>query len=260
MADQPRSSVPPAESGGTTDLLIQQHLTVLDSDDYVARAHSLLELEKLGKPAAKAIVESLLRDAKRIGRISTYSDALEEIGQPSVEVIVHALAHLGEVRRPEHAHLIENFAEVLARLGGKREAAHVAAQIPKLDAAIQRNGNVVLVESCEKAKAAIYGMLADLAVRDVVDGLLSMLGDGRRRVRLGLVEAVGKIGDRRALIPLLRLHRLDEGVSAAGQGDVREAFLKIVRREQVGPGDAMFAELATEERTTLEKILGKPKA
>jgi HEAT repeat protein len=260
MSDQPpgrRDSL--RERDGAPVATIQKCLKDLESSDFRVRTDSLTELEKLGQPAAEAIVESLMKQSPRLELLSSYSDALEEIGRPSVSVIANALSHIREVRRPEHAHLVETFVESLARIGGRREAPTIVEQLPKLDAAIRRNGNVVLVDCCEKAKVEIHRVLAELNVKDAVDDLVAMLGDGRRRVRLGIVEAVEELGDRRALVPLLRLHRLEEDVSFSGANQIERAFVKIARREKAAAGDADFKDLGAEERTTLEKFLPRAK-
>ncbi len=249
MSDQPPGRPEPLrERAGSSTPTIQKCLKDLGSQDFRVRSESITELEKLGQPAAEAIVESLMKDSSRFELLSSYSDALEEIGRPSVAVIVDALSQIKDVRRPEHAHLIETFVESLARIGGRPEARIIVGQLPKLEAAIKRNGNVVLVDCCEKAKV-------EMNVKDAADDLLAMMGDGRHRVRLGIVEAVEELGDKRALVPLLRLHRLEEDISFSGANQIDRAFVKIARREHIGPDHAMFKDLAPEERETLEKLL-----
>jgi HEAT repeat protein len=242
------------ERNGST-ATIQKCLKDLESADFRIRIESITELERLGQPAAEAIVESLMKDSSKFEVLSSYSDALEEIGRPSVAVIVDALTQIKDVRRPEHAHLIETFVESLARIGGRREARIIVDQLPKLEGAIKRNGNVVLVDACEKAKVEIHRLLAELNVKDAAEDLLRMLGDGRHRVRLGIVEAVEELCDRRALVPLLRLHRLEEDISFSGANQIDRAFVRIARREHVGPDHELFRSLAPEERATLEKLL-----
>ncbi len=256
MSDQPPGRPEPLrERAGSSTPTIRKCLKDLGSQDFRIRSESITELEKLGQPAAEAIVESLMKDSSKFELLSSYSDALEEIGRPSVAVIVDALSQIKDVRRPEHAHLIETFVESLARIGGKHEARIIVGQLPKLEAAIKRNGNVVLVDCCEKAKVEIHRVLAEMNVKDAADDLLGMMGDGRHRVRLGIVEAVEELGDKRALVPLLRLHHLEEDISFSGANQIDRAFVKIARREHVGPDHAMFRDLTAQERETLEKLL-----
>jgi HEAT repeat protein len=254
MIDQPPGRHEPSrERDGSTALAIQQRIRDLESTDFRLRAESMTELEKLGEPAARAIVSNLLRNPSSHENLSSYSDALEEIGKPSVNVIVHALSDLREVRRPDQAHLIQNLVETLARIGGRRSSRTIVDQLGKLDRAIHRNHNVVLVDCCEAAKVRIHRLLADLGVSDGVDDLIAMLGDGRRRVRAGLVEALERLGDRRALVPLLRLYRREEDVSYSGALTIKGAIREIARRGRVAVED--LKGLTAEERATLEKIL-----
>ena len=259
MADQPpgrRELL--RERGGSPVIAIQKHLHDLESDDFLVRSESIAELEKLGQPAAEAIVDSLLKGPSRLDRLTSYSDALEEIGRPSVNVIIHALRDIDDVRRPEHAALIENLVETLARIGGRGVVRHVTDQLGKLDRAIRRNHNRILVDCCEAAKVRIHRQLGELGAKQALEDLLAMLGDGRRRVRSGIVEAVEQLGDRRALVPLLRLHRLEESVSFSGALTIKGAFREIARREKIGgPDHPVFKELTPEERATLEKLLPK---
>ena len=140
MADQPPGRHHAVrESRGNAAVAIRKHLDNLESDDFLVRSESITELEKLGQPAAEAIVGSLLKGPSRLDRLTSYSDALEEIGRPSVNVILQALAHLTEVRRPEHAALIENFVETLARIGGRSVIVPITEQLAKFDRAIRRN-------------------------------------------------------------------------------------------------------------------------
>src|SRR5882672_2699784 len=85
---------------------IKKHVKELLSDDFKVRAASMTSLEKYGAVAAEAIV-----------------DALVKIGKPSLNVIVHALNHIADVKRPEDAYLIENFVEILTTFRDRRAAA-----------------------------------------------------------------------------------------------------------------------------------------
>jgi hypothetical protein len=82
-----------------------------------------------------------------------------------------------------------------------------------------------------------------------------MLGDGRKRVRDGVVEAVTRIGDRRALVPLVRLYDIDEHVTFSGAQFIKEAIREIARREHVTPDDKLFKELTAAERAALDRCV-----
>src|SRR3954471_21746065 len=83
---------------------IKKHVKELLSDDFSVRAASMTSLEKYGADAAEAIVDALVRKPEGI---TTFSEALVEIGKPSLNVILHALNHIADIKRPEDAYLIE---------------------------------------------------------------------------------------------------------------------------------------------------------
>ena len=84
-----------------------------------------------------------------------------------------------------------------------------------------------------------------------------MLGDGRRRLRDGIIESVTRIGDRRCLVPLVRLYDIDEHVTYSGAQFIKEAIREIARRERVTPEDRLFKDLTPAERATLDRVFVK---
>ena len=106
----------------------------------------------------------------------------------------------------------------------------------------------------ELTRVKIHETLAEWADVSGLRDLMKLLGDGRSRVRSGVVASLSKIGDRNALVPLLRLHALEGPVSSSGEQEMKAAFREIVRREGVGRDDTLFARLKEEERATLERL------
>jgi hypothetical protein len=82
-----------------------------------------------------------------------------------------------------------------------------------------------------------------------------MLGDGYKRIREGVIDALAKIGDKRALVPLIRLYNLELDISYSGAKNIKHAFREIVRREKILPRDPVFEDITHQERLTLEKFL-----
>lgn len=238
---------------------IRKHVKELLSDDFSVRAASISSLEKYGAVAAEAIVDALVRKSAEPHALTNFSDALAEIGKPSINVILHALNHIVEVKRSEDVYLIENFIDILTLLRDRRAAATLLEQLGKLNAAIRRNHNAQLVHCCELAKVKIHRALADFGEKGGLDDLLVLLGDGRKRVRDGVVEAVTRIGDRRALVPLVRLYDIDEHVTFSGAQFIKEAIREIARRERVTPDDKLFKDLAPVERAALDRVFPKAK-
>jgi HEAT repeat protein len=236
---------------------IKKHVRDLLSDDFSVRAASMTSLEKYGASAAEAIVDALVRKPGEPHALTNFSDALAEIGKPSLNVILHALNHILEVKRCEDVYLIENFVDILSLLRDRRAAAPLLEQLAKLNAAIKRNHTAQLVNCCEAAKVKIHRALAEFGEKGGLQDLLEMLGDGRKRVRDGVVEAMTRIGDRRALVPLVRLYDIDEHVTFSGAQFIKEAIREIARREHVTSEDKLFKDLVPAERAALDRVFPK---
>jgi HEAT repeat protein len=239
---------------------IRKHIKDLLSDDYTVRAASISELEKFGEDAAEELVDTIIRKSDQPHMLANFSDALAEIGRPSVNVVLHALTHIVEIRKPEDVYLLESFVELLGRLQERRAAAPLLEQLGKLDAAIKRNHHKQLVHCCEAAKVRIHHVLVELGEKGGLQDLLEMLGEGRHRVRDGVVAALTRIGDKRAVVPLVRLYDIEEHVSFSGAQFIKEAIREIARREHLTHDDPLYKELTTAERVLLDRILPKPKA
>lgn len=233
---------------------IRKHIKELLSDDFSVRAASMTSLEKYGVDAAEAIVDALVRKPDEPHALTSFSGALTEIGKPSRNVVLHALNHIAEVKRVEDASLIGNFVDVLVSLRDPSAAAPLLAQLGKLNAAIRRRRDYPLVHCCELAKIKIHRALIGFGEKGGLEDLLEMLGEGRKRVRDGVVEAMTRIGDRRALVPLVRLSGLGEHVTSSGAQVIKEAIREIARREHVTSEDKLFKELTAFERATLDRV------
>src|SRR5947207_15476650 len=80
---------------------IRKHVKDLLSHDFSVREASLTSLEKYGADAAEAIVDALVKKPAEPHALTSFTDALAEIGKPSTNVILHALNHIPEVKRSE---------------------------------------------------------------------------------------------------------------------------------------------------------------
>ena len=237
---------------------IQKHLKELLSDDYVVRAASVGVLEKHGEEAAEAIVEALLKKADHPHALSNYSDALGEIGKPAINPLLRAIEGLVEYKQPVDVYVLESLVDLLGLLHDRRAAAPLLQQVGNLNRAIKRNHHQQLVHCCEAAKVRIHRHLVGFGEKGGLDDLLEMLGDGRRRVPDGVVDALARVGDKRALVPLVRLYGIEDPVSYSGAQYIKEAVREIARRENVTSEDRMFRkELTADERTTVERLFPK---
>ncbi len=249
------------ERGGPTVLApdskseIRRHIKELFSNDYTVRAASITSLGKYGGEAAEAIVDTLIKKGDDTHALSNFADALAEIGKPSIVALLHALGHVQELKRCEDVYLLESFVELLEPMADRRVAAPLLEQLVKLGRAIKRNHDKQLVNCCEAAKVKIHRILTAVGEKGGLDDLLDMLGDGRRRVRDGVVATLTRIGDRRAIVPLVRLYDIEEHVSYSGAQFIKEAVREIARREHVCSEDKLFKDLTAVEKAVLDKVL-----
>lgn len=234
---------------------IRKHVKLLLSDDYVERTDSISFLKQQGASAARATVELLTSRTLQPNAISTISSALEEIGKSAVEPLLDAIENFQELNTPETALLLETLIVTLGRIGDRKAAPVLQKQLPKINRAIQRNGNNRLVDTCEGARVRIHRILGKMGERGAADDLVKIMGDGRRRVRDGVIQTLQRIGDRRVVVPLLRLHQIEEGVTSAGAQLIRETVRDIMRRENLKPED--FPKLSDAERSTLLQVTRK---
>jgi HEAT repeat protein len=260
MSDsEPGGNRNPAVAQETRDQ-IQKHIKDLLSDDYIVRAASVRMLGKLGEEAAEALVDKLVKRSDHPHALANFSDALAEIGKPSINVILHGFNHVQELRKVEDVYLLESFVELLVPIADRRVVAPLLEQLAKLDKRMKANHDKQVVHCCEAAKIKIHRILAGLGEKGGLDDLLSLIGDGRKRVRDGVVDALTRVGDLRAVVPLVRLYDIEEHVSFSGAQFIKEAIREIARRERAAADDKRFKDLAPAERAILEKVLPKAKA
>jgi len=252
MADGQKSEPPGRNSMATLE--IQKHIKDLTSSDYAVRDHSVTQLEKFGKPAAEALVNRLLTRGVSHDLLRSFEDAFEEIGRPCVDALMGGLDRVPEIRKAEDVYLIELFAETLGHLG--RGDAKIAEQLEKLNKRVRQNHARLLTDTCIAAKVRIHVALAGIDSRRGLDDLLTMLGDGRRRLPDGLVAALERVGDKRALLPLTRLYTIEEAVTFSGALAIKGTLRDILRREKLGTKDRVFKEFNPEERAQFDKLVG----
>jgi hypothetical protein len=256
MEHESQKSEPPgSRTHPPASLELRRHIRDLTSENFEVRSESVSGLEKFGARGAEALVETLLTKPMRHEFLRGFEEAFEEIGRPCYGVLLRGLSEIREIRRAEDVYLIELFVESLGNFGDRRVAPTVSAQLGKLNRRIGSNHHRLLTDICTAAKVRIHTVLANLDSRAGLDDLLAMLGDGRHRVPDGVVAAIERIGDRRALAPLVRLYAIEESVSYSAAQLIKTTIREIMRRERAGSKDKIFRELNPEERALLEKLL-----
>ena len=209
-----------------------------------------------GEGAAILLTTPASADSAETAPAVPLAEVLAEIGRPPLDVVLHAFSHIVLIRREEDVSLIEHFLDLLAGQCDRRSVQTLVDQLAKLNAVLQRGHPVQLIHRCEAVKVRIHRLLLGLGEKAGVDDLLQMLGDGRKRVREGVVETVARSGDRRALVPLIRLCHLEESISGPLAPVVRKAVADVARRSHVASDDKIFKDLTASEQAALERALG----
>lgn len=239
---------------------IERSINDLLSDNSTSRADTISKLEKYGEDAVSLLVNTLLKKSDISDTREPVTTALEEIGKPSVNILIHALGKIGEVKNARDVYLIEAITETLWHIQDRRAATALAEQVGKLNKAVKERPDESLKDLCVAAKARLHFMLSEMGVKDELEDLLAMLGDGRKRVREGVVEALEKIGDKRALVALIRLHEGERTISDWNARLIKNTVREIVKRGKVAIDDEVFTGLEGQEKETLEKIYPRHKA
>lgn len=225
-------------------------------DDLETRLSALTDLAGNGKKGAEVLSRRLARTTDPYAQ-DTLLAAIEEIQRPAFEPLLSVFARLSDPRSSQSFELIEDMARSLVYLGDRKAIPAVLEYLRRLKSLAERSHEARVVERCHTTRLRLVLLLAEVGVSDGLPELLSLLKDGARRVPEAVVDALARIGDRRALLPLLRLHALEKRVSDWGARQIQTAFRTIARRETVGPHDPVFAGLAAAEKETLDRWLPK---
>ncbi|MBI4713534.1 MAG: hypothetical protein HY762_09605, partial [Planctomycetes bacterium] len=107
----------------------------------------------------------------------------------------------------------------------------------------------------QSARLTIHRLLGELGAPEGLDDLLLLLGDGTKRVHEDVLETIAKIGNRNALVPLIRLYSVEANISEYGTRHIKAACRDIMRREKIAPSDKLFQQLPQQEKEALKNIL-----
>jgi hypothetical protein len=237
---------------------IRQSIEDLLDGDYQTSIASLTCLTLHGSLAASTLLEIARQtdDPYIHGQICI---ALEEIGRLSVEPLAAALEGMTQFTRDEHITLCGCLAESLVRIEEKRAAPMILKLIKRLNDAAAATRNENMKGKLESAAMRLHCLLGDFGVKEGVDELLKAIGDGRKRVHEDIVEALAKVGDRRAIQPLIRLHTLESGITEVGGRLTKWAVREIMRREKLTRDDPFFQTFLKEDAEIIEKMQPKPR-
>jgi hypothetical protein len=258
-AEQKPKSIERGKSGAPGAPGLESSIHDLFSDNYGVRVSAVATLAKYGERAAGPMIEVLLRRRAEPHALSNFADALVEIGKPALPAIVAGLDGVTELKRPVDVYLLETLADILGMLDDRRAIEVLGRQIAKLRESIRTCSDPLVGECCEAARLRVRRVLFDLGDRGGADELLSILCDGRKRLPSDLIGLLAKVGNKHALIPLTRLHAIEETVSFSGAQSIRDAIREIAQRERLRPDDPLLKNAAPAERALLERILPRGK-
>jgi len=105
------------------------------------------------------------------------------------------------------------------------------------------------------ARMKIHCLLGEMNSPVGLDDLLALLGDGTKRVPGDIIETLAKIGNRNALVPLVRMYPVESEISELGARYIKETCRAIIRREKLSKSDPLFDKLTEPEKDNLNKIL-----
>lgn len=229
-----------------TEALIED----LFSSDYATRVDAVRALQRLGREGADAMVAALLRMTDPAG-FPALTFAIEELGPIAAEPVIRALGTL-EIRRERDMYLVECLLDALRRLWSRRVASAIAALVDRFDEVVALHRNSVLAGVARSVQLKALAILGEFGDRSRLDALMQRLQEEPVTLRPEVLAAVQKIGDRRALRPLLQTARTVG--SSCFQQDVKEAIRVILKREGLDADSPALGDLSPEEKECLWKM------
>ena len=258
-----------------TDSEIQTILQNLFSEDYTTRQKIIVYLNINQHVIAKPLVEMLVKNTTHHTLVFQVTYALEVIGKSAVSVLLEALAKIGEIKTPLDVARMENISETLIRINDKSGATVLAdylrdikARIDEINKNVNHNNSHTPPDECwwssdlgkkmefyQMARMKIHCLLGEMNSPVGLDDLLALLGDGTKRVPGDIIETLAKIGNRNALVPLVRMYPVESEISELGARYIKETCRAIIRREKLSKSDPLFDKLTEPEKDNLNKIL-----
>lgn len=247
------------------------------STDYEVRSQALVRLSRLGPVAAQRLIDILVKNPTDSTKAFQVTYALEEMGKKAIPPLLETLKKTNDFKHSADITLLENLTEALIRLNDKNAVPVLMQHLNFVKQNLQpgqnprqetqpaksedtkgtSNGNNQTQKRRELyqiARLRIHSLLGELASKEGLDDLLLLLGDGAKRVHEDIIETLAKIGDRRALVPLLRLYTIEQNISELGARFIKLTFREIIRRDKVSKNESIFKKLTKEEKDNLHNM------
>jgi hypothetical protein len=257
------------------DSEIQTVLQNLFSEDYSTRQKIIAYLSINQHVIVRPLVEMLIRNTTHDTVVFQVTYALEVIGKSAVPVLLEALVKIKEIKTPRDVAQMENISETLIRINDKSGAAVLSDYLRDIKARIDEiNKNAIhnnaqtprdecwwasdlgkKMEFYQMARMKIHCLLGEMDSAVGFDDLLALLGDGTKRVPGDIIATLAKIGNKQALIPLVRMYPVESEISELGARYIKDTCRAIIRREKISKSDPLFDKLTEPEKDNLGKIL-----
>ena len=210
-------------TGPLVDMLVKNitHHTLIFQITYA--------LEVIGKSAVPVLLEALVQ-IKEIKTsmdevlLENISETLDRINDKSAAPIL--LKHLQDIREKIDAlnKNIEQISQAAKNQQGQLLETNTNANTVKDNSDASSHEKQLASEASWRKKLEFYQsvrikihhLLGEMDSPDGLDDLLALLGDGNKRVQGEIIETLGKIGNKNTLIPLIRMHPIEESISELG--------------------------------------------
>ena len=268
-----------------TDSEIQTILQNLFSEDYTTRQKIIAYLNINQHVIIKPLVEMLVKNTTHQTLIFQVTYALEVIGKSAVPVLREALMKINEIKTPRDVAQMENISETLIRIPIRNDVSpdgnnkngptvlngylrDIKSRIDEINKTAGQDNSRSAKDECwwssdlgkkmefyQMARMKIHCLLGEMNSTIGFDDLLALLGDGTKRVPGDIIETLAKIGNKNALVPLIRMYPVESEISELGARYIKETCRAIIRREKLSKSDLLFDKLTEPEKDTLNKIL-----
>jgi len=268
-----------------TDSEIQIVLQNLFSEDYTTRQKIIAYLNINQHVINKPLVDMLVKNTTHQTLIFQVTYALEVIGKSAVPVLLDALLKIKEIKTPLDVAQIENISETLIRIPVRNDShtngndkngpavlsdylRDIKARIDEINKTVGQNSARTppdenwwssdlgkKMEFYQMARMKIHCLLGEMNSPACLDDLLALLGDGSKRVPGDIIETLAKIGNKHALVPLVRMYPVESEISELGARYIKETCRAIIRREKLSKSNPLFDKLTEAEKDNLNKIL-----
>lgn len=245
--------------------------------DFEAREQALTRLNRWGKIVTPHLVDILVKNPTDSTKAFQVTYALEIVGKNVIQPLLEALKKITDFRRSADITLLENITGVLIRLNDKSAVSILVQRLNFVKQNLQIGQNLnqnaksaniqepsagnhqaqKKRELYQIARLRIHTLLGDMGVQEGLDDLLLLLGDGTKRVHEDIIETLSRIGDRRALVPLLRLCAIEQNISELGSRFIKLTLREIIRRDRVSKNDCVFKCLTKEEKDNIFKMFSR---